>query len=329
MFKKHSKETLKKEIMNFVFVIFGNIILAFGTAIFLTKLEIIAGGLSGVGIIIQHFAGAHVLGGQLIDIVVLVLSVILWFFGLIFVGKEFAFKTLLSTLIYPLALALFLRVPVFDKLANVIAYYPATELQEGGVAVSNVLLCGLFGGVFVGAGVALTFIGGGSTGGLDIVIAIVSKYVNIKESIVSFALDGTIILVGMFVLPNNVVPGLIGMFSAFVTAMCIEIFYGSNQSSYQVDIISDKWEEISAYAQDVLGRGATIIEAKGGYKQEPRIILRVVFDKRQYNKLKEFISQTDPKAFVTFTRTNAVYGEGFKKHKEEIPASKVIKKKKK
>ena len=74
---------------------------------------------------------------------------------------------------------------------------------------------------------------------------------------------------------------------------------------------SDNWEEISQIVQDVLGRGATVIKAEGGYKGDNRIILRVVFDKTQYNKMREIIAKVDPKAFMTFTQTYGVYGEGF------------------
>jgi len=95
----------------------------------------------------------------------------------------------------------------------------------------------------------------------------------------------------------------------------IEYVYIGTQTSYKVEIISSKWEVINAFVQDVLGRGATIIRAEGGYKGEERVILNVVFDKSQYHKIRDFIIKTDPDAFITFTQTNAVYGEGFKKIK--------------
>ena len=173
----------------------------------------------------------------------------------------------------------------------------------------------------------MNFLGGGSTGGVDVIIAIVNKYTGIKESIISFILDATVILLGMFLIRRNgdlnIVPSLCGMLSAFVTAIVIDVVINSLAASYQLDVISDKWEEISAFAQDELGRGATVIRAEGGYKGDDRVILRIVFDKLQYNRLRRFISKVDPKAFVTITKTNAVYGEGFKSHAEaEIPVKK-------
>ena len=202
-----------------------------------------------------------------------------------------------------------------------------------GPTAGNFLLAGLFGGVFVGIGVAITFVGGGSTGGVDILTFIMEKYLKIKQSIASFIIDGTIVVSGLAILlpleNEFLLPCLSGVMSAFVTAVIIELIYIGSQTSYQVDIISSKWEEISRFAQDELGRGATIIHAEGGYKGDERIILRIVFDRRQFNKIRAFISKTDPKAFVTFTRTNAVYGEGFKSHENKNAFTKVKKKDKK
>ena len=315
---KFTKRDVYRFINSMIYMLIGNFIVAFGTAIFLTKLNIVSGGLGGVGIILQNHLAKY-FGGQVIDIAVFILSWILWVVGLIFIGKEFAFKTLASTIIYPLALALFLRVPAFVNLAEMICFYGLEVVDgvpQGAVPIGNLLLCGLFGGVFVGSGVAFTFIGGGSTGGTDVIIALVAKFTPIRESIVSFIIDGIIIIFSMIFIKDNVVPSLCGILSAFVTALLIEYVYVGSQTSYQVDIISDKWEEISFYAQNELLRGATIIHAEGGYQGDKRVILRIVFDKKQYRKIRNFIAKVDPKAFVTFTQTNAVYGEGFKRNKK-------------
>ena len=280
-------------------IVLGSAILAYGSAVFLTKLEIVAGGLSGVAIIIQHFIG----GDQYIDIIVAIASVVLFFIGLFFVGKEFALKTLVSTIAYPAFLSLFLRVDYFYQVASLVA---------GDGSVGYILICGIFAGVFVGAGVGLTFLGGGSTGGVDIIIVILAKHTRLNESISSFVTDASIILLSIILIPQNTVNSLCGIISAFVVALMIEFIYVNQTASIQADVISDKWEDISRFAQDEMGRGATIIKALGGYHQEERTILRVVFDRRQFDAFKKFVAKTDPKAFITYTQTNAVYGEGFK-----------------
>ncbi len=327
-FKKMTKLEKKFFFKNLFLIIFGCISLAFGTALFLTKLNIVAGGLSGIAIIIQFFIGEKFFGGQSIDILVFIFTWVLWILGLITLGKKFAFKTLIATIVYPLALSLFLRVPVFIQLSEMIAYYGIDpSVPDQIVPIGNLIICGIFGGVFIGLGVAMNFAGGGSSGGVDVLIAIAHKYLGVKESIASFAIDSSIIICGMFIIPKNIVPSLNGILSAFVTALMIEYFYNSWQTSYQADIISDNWQVISEAAQNILGRGATIINAEGGYHGDKRIILRVVFDKTQYKAMREIVAKLDPKAFMTFTQTFGAYGEGFTPN--ESPVNKLKKTKKK
>lgn len=303
-----------RQISNYVAVILGTFLLAFGAVIFLERSNLVAGGVSGIAIIIQDIARSASGDPSILvyDYIVYGLMVTFWLIGLFFVGKDFALKTLLSTVLYMGLSTLFLRVPFFIHLADEFA---------GNLEAGNLILCGLFGGVFVGAGVALTFLGGGSSGGVDVIQVILAKYARIKESISSFLIDALVIIVGMIVM-QKWIPALCGILSSVVTAMLIEVVYIKNQTAYQVDIISDKWQEISRYAQDELERGATIIRAEGGYKGEERVILRVVFDKLQYEKIRQFIASVDPHAFVTFTQTNAVFGEGFKKHRKTAKKSK-------
>lgn len=303
-----ARNRILRQITNYVAIVLGTFLLAFGAVIFLEKSNLVSGGVSGIAIIVQHIV-RNALNDQTImiyDYVVYGLMIIFWIIGLIFLKKDFAIKTLLSSVLYIGLTALFFRVPFFIHLADQFA---------GDGNTGNLILCGIFGGVFVGGGVALTFVGGGSTGGVDVIQLLLSKYLRIKESISSFIIDGAVIIVGMGVM-QLWVPALCGILSSFVTAALIEIVYIKAQTAYQVDIISEKWEEISRYAQDELERGATIIRAEGGYKGEERVILRVVFDQRQYEKIREYIASVDPKAFVTFTQTNAVFGEGFKSNRK-------------
>lgn len=315
-----------KQIINYILVVLGTVLLAFGAVVFFSKAELVAGGISGIAIIIQHFVSVPIY-----DYLVAALTIFFWLLGLLLIGKDFAIKTLLSSLVYIGATFLFARIEVFNSLAEQFAGISSinkvlingTEYQMvyTDAQVGNYMLCGIFGGVFVGGGVALTFLGGGSTGGVDVLQILLNKYFRIKESISSFIIDAIIIIIGMIAM-RMWVPALCGILSCFVSAILIEVVYIRNQSSYQVDIISEKWKEINEFAQTELDRGTTIIHAEGGYKGEERIILRVVFNKTQYEKLRDYIAVVDPRAFVTFTQTNAVYGEGFKSNKKSIKIKK-------
>lgn len=297
----------RKQLANYVLIILGTFLLSFGSVIFLSQSFIVDGGIGGIAVIVQYFVPRM----EVYDIVVACLTVFFWIIGLIFLGKDFAIKTGLSSILYIGFTFLFREVGVFTDIAKVFA-----GTSEGGKPqIGNLILCGIFGGVFVGGGVGIAFLGGGSTGGVDVIQAMLRKYINIKENISSIVIEALIIVIGMATMRlwNE---ALCGILCAVVTSLLIDIVYIKSQTAYQADIISDQWEKISWFAQDQLGRGATIIHAEGGYKGEERIILRVVFDKQQYLQLKNFIAEVDPKAFVTYTQTNAVYGEGFDNHKK-------------
>ena len=302
------KLKILKLIHSYLLVTIGTFLLSFGSVVFLTKCELVAGGVSGIAIIVQHFVDTNIY-----DYVVAGLTIFFWLIGLFFVGKSFAARTLFSSLLYIGFTFLINRSLFFENIANTFAGF----VDGGTPVVGNYILCAIFGGVFVGSGVAVTFIAGGSTGGVDVIQMILKKYFNLRESVTSFIVDAVVVVTGMIVM-RIWIPALCGVLCCFVTATFVEIVYIKSQTSYQVDIISDKWEEISRYAQDELGRGATIIRAEGGYKGEQRVILRVVFDKIQYEKIRSFIASVDPHAFITFTQTNAVYGEGFSNNPKKL-----------
>lgn len=328
-FKNGTKKEKRRKIINIFLLIAGAFVLAFGTAIFLIPDQIPGGGLSGIGVVIQYMVPNFD-----IDIFVLITTWVLFVIGWMTLGTKFIFKTLIASIVFPLALMLFTRVPIFIELQEIFKA-PAIEVMAASgdpmIIFDNVkiLLNGLIGGALVGAGVALTFVGGGSTGGVDILYFLLEKYTGLKESVSSFLIDGIIIVVAVvFVVvkkENDLVRPLIGLATVFMSALMIEIIYIRNNSSYVMDIISDKWPEISRYIQDTVGRGVTLIPAQGGYQQEERIILRVVFDKKEYQTIKLVIAEIDPKAFITYTQTEAVFGEGFSR----LKSNKITKKPKK
>jgi len=311
------KKPLLIKILKYSLVVLGSIFVAFGNTVFLTPLDINAGGLNGIGIILMNFASES---SKMIvyNIVIYALSIILWFVGFFLISKEFAIKTLVSTIVFPFATSLFTIIPGTKDFAasitNILLNYGGTP------TIGTYMLFALVGGVIVGFGVAITFMGGGSTGGVDVLTFIFEKFLRIKQSIGSFIVDGLVVTLGLCILcPINaekyLLPCLTGILSITISALMIDIIYVAFLTVYQVDVISSQWEKISKYAQDKIGRGATIIYAKGGYQGDERVMVRIVLSKIQYEDLRAFISEVDPSAFITITTTKAVFGEGFKPNK--------------
>lgn len=277
-------------------VILGNALLAFGTTVFLVPQNLVAGGLSGVAIIIQNIFP----GTKIIDITVAILSWTLFLIGLVFLGKKFTLQTLISTIVYPIALSLMYR------------FFDSSMIQSSLSGDTGILLAGVFGGVFVGTGCAITFRGGGSTGGLDILAFLMQKYFKIKCSVGSFILDAIIIIIGFICTANNLLTTLIGITSAYVAALMIEKIFISTSSSYIAQIISVKWESINEFVIINMERGATIHRVEGGYENTEYRMVQVAFDRKEYLQLMDAVNKIDKKAFVTIVRAHEVSGFGFR-----------------
>lgn len=289
---------------NIFLILAGCALLAFGDAAFLTPFNIVSGGIVSIGIIVSHYVPSTFVVN---DIVVAACQVVLFLVGLLVLGKKFSIHTLLATIAYPLMYALMLRLnagkPFVDALNSI-------KGSDGLVSATSLLLAAIFGGSLVGAGCALTFLGDGSTGGLDILAFIIAKYTNVKQGVSSFCIDALIIIVGIFCL-ENYVGGLIGIIGAFMAAGMIQIIYVIANSYYIVDIISCEYEAIKEYIHVEMDHATTLIDTIGGYTGEGRQLIRVCIYKDEMNELRDFIAKKDPRAFVSFTKAQAINGEGF------------------
>lgn len=301
-----TKRINAEKIIQWILVVLGCIVLGFSTSTFLTKNSIVSGGLSGIGIIVQQLVDPTQ-KFMVVDIVVWGSSVGLWLLSLFTLGKQFALKTLVATVLYPVSLTIFLRVPIFVEIAEIIA---------GNGNTGDLLICSIFGGLIAGIGISFTFLGKGSTGGVDVISFLLNKIFGFPVSIVALFVDICIIGCGMFLLdfPNMIVNSLCGIICAAMMSLMIQFMYSKKQNAILVDIISTKHDEISKYILNDLNRGLTTYDVTGGYTGEKRIMLRSVISNEEYNTLRQYVGQIDPNAFITFTPTHAVYGEGFKEN---------------
>ncbi len=290
-------ETLKK----FGLIILGTLALAFGCAIFIIPFNLVTGGVTGVAIIINQFTKDIIP----IDAIIAVLTWGLFFVGLIVLGKDFAMKTLVSSIVYPVGVSLFSRLVSPDILNGFFL------LADGGYSEIAILLGSIFGGVLVGAGCALTFLGGGSTGGVDILaFALCKAFKRWKSSVVIFVLDAITVVLGMFVLRDMVLT-LLGIMSALAAALVIDRVFLGQSRAFTAEIVSDKYEEIKERIIKDLDRTTTLVDARGGYSGAPKKMMFVTFTMRQYADLINIINKVDKKAFVSIHQAHEINGEGW------------------
>ena len=299
---KYGKAEWRMILKNLILTVVGTLILSAGTAIFIIPFDLVAGGVSGLAIVIKQLLPIEWIS---IDLIVTVLTWSLFFVGLFALGKGFALKTLISSVVYPLGVSLFLR------LAEPDAFGGFFSLQASAHSDIALLLGASIGGVLVGAGCAVTFLGGGSTGGVDIIAFTLCKiFKRWKSSAVIFAIDAAVVVLGMFVIGDFVLT-LLGVLSAFVSAVMVDKVFLGGSRGYIAHIVTDKYNEINAGVIERLERTTTILDVIGGYTGEGKKMVMVSFTMSQYAELINIINKNDKNAFVTVHRAHEINGEGW------------------
>ncbi|MBQ4342900.1 MAG: YitT family protein [Erysipelotrichaceae bacterium] len=273
-----------KMIKDYFLVLLGTLIMAAAVKFFILPFNVLSGGVAGIAVALEpvfHLDPDLVINGLVLGMFVL---------GSVCLGKEFAVKTFLSSLVYPIYLA------VLDP------FVPALELEP--------ILASIYGGALAGIGIGLVMRTGSSTGGMDIPPLILKKYMNIEISKSVMVVDALTVLLGLTTYGLEAV--LIGLFSVVTGSYCIDkmLLLGS-QDCKSVQIISDQYELMMEKIHCEMDRGSTLMDAQGGYTGEKRKVLLVVIENKEYNHLIRMINEIDPKAFVITTDIKSVHGEGF------------------
>ena len=286
----------KEMLQDTLWILAGNIALAMGVAWFILPNDVLTGGLAGVAIALEPLIHLNP------ELVINVLTVVLFLAGSVILGKKFAAKTILSTICYPLLLTL------LSYLAkNVIA--PDTFIMDKYLAT-------IYGGALMGIGVGCVFRTGASTGGMDIPPLIINKYTHIPLPTLVLIVDALTVLLGAAV--YGLQAALTGILSVWVSSYMINktMMIGGHDAR-NVMIVSNKHKEIMDRIHEALERGTTILEATGGYSSEKRPVIMAVVAKKQLPELQHLVSHIDPEAFVIVMEANEVKGLGFT-YEEEL-----------
>ena len=309
--KKLTKKDIFKTVKSVGLIIVGTLIIALGTSIFMLPYDLVTGGLSGYAIVLSRLIPPEILSVQMI---ITILTWVLFFIGLIVLGKSFAMKTLVSTIVYPIGVALFSNITSPDFLGGFF------NLQLSKYSGVGVLLAAVFSGVLVGLGCALSFLGGGSTGGVDVIAFVICKiFKRLRSSVVIFAVDATAVIFGMFVIGDFVL-SLLGIVSAFVAALMVDKVFIGGSKAFVAHIVTEKPEEINKLIIEKLDRTPTVLDVTGGYSGDKKKMLMVSFSMNEYSELMNIITKTDREAFITVNQAHEINGEGwtkydFKKHR--------------
>jgi uncharacterized membrane-anchored protein YitT (DUF2179 family) len=173
------------------------------------------------------------------------------------------------------------------------------------------MLAAAVGGALIGTGCAIAFLGGGSTGGVDIIALLLCKvFRRLKSSVAFFLVDAVIIGLGVFV-SKDLVLSLIGILSVLISAIMVDKVFLGGGRAFVAHIVTDKYMEVSRAVIERLDRTTTVFDAIGGYSGEGKKIIMVSFTMRQYAELMAIMKDIDKNAFITIHKAHEINGEGW------------------
>ena len=286
---KNRKRTRKPISWKNVFkILLGSCLLSIGLATFLAPSNIVTGGVTGIGIIIRDITRRAFGVGISLSITNLVINVPILIAAWIIKGRRYILRTALATL----SLSGFLY--LFEQLTF----------------TGDILLAAIYGGVLSGIGLGLVFTSEATTGGTDMIAAMIQHYVpHFSVSNFLMIIDGLIVLGGVLVFGIHVT--LYALIAVFVTTAVSDRVVDGFHFSKSIYIISDHGEAISQEILRRVDRGVTGFHGKGMYTGNEKLVLLCTASAKESIIIRQIVHEIDPHAFMIIGDSREVFGEGF------------------
>ena len=254
----------------------------------------VSGGLAGVALLLNYATGINV------SSTIFVVNAILLVLAFRPLGQKFVINTIIGAGMLTLGVKLgemYLK-PYF--LANPPVHDPFIAI--------------VLGGIFMGVALGLVYSVNGSTGGVDIIGFLVTKYFKIRISRILLYVDVLIVLSSIFVLKGYTAEKMVlGLILLPVMYQAVDVVMNGAKQAIQVTILSKKYEEIATHINTELKRGCTVVDGTGWYTKNPQKVIIVFARRGEGTTIFRLVNSIDPEAFVTRTNVEAVYGKGFEK----------------
>ena len=288
----HQKSLLKK-LLPMLAVIVGNLLYALSVKVFLLPTGLITGGTTGLAMVVEPLTGLPV------SAFVLVFNVLMLLLGWWLLGRAFALTTVVSSLLYPAFLEMF------------------NLLLGDFVLTEELLLNTIFFGLGIGISLGMIIRAGASTGGLEIPMLVMQKYLRIPVSVTMYVMDFCILLLQLL-FGASVDAVLYGIVLAIIYTVMLDKMLLLGASRTEVKIISSRAQDISAAILSRVDRGVTLLHGEGGYTHAPAEIVLSVISSRELVKLQRLVQEIDPQCFMIVSKVTEVHGRGFSysKHAE-------------
>lgn len=273
-------------IKEYFIITIGFILTSIGIQYFYVPSNITGGGITGVSMVINHCLPALPMGALM-----MIMNVVLFLLGFIAIGGNFGAKTIYASFGLSGSMWFIERVLKPQRLTN------------------DVLLSAIIGTMMVGAGLGIVFSQNASTGGTDIIAKILNKYFHIDMGKSMQVVDALVVVLGGVTF--GISRALYALICVILNGMIIDKIIEGFSSVKGVVIHSNNCEMISEYIIHDINRGCTLFEAEGGYTNEKTKMIYSVMDRTQLVKLRTFIKNNNPDAFIIVNTAHEVLGQGF------------------
>lgn len=277
---------------DYLFIIFGLFLYAFGFSAFIFPQKVVIGGLAGFGTLVFFITDKFFGYGVPVAITQYAANLLLLAVAFRSVGKQFVLRTIFGASV--LSLFIGLLTPLF----------PESLVQ------SEPFMSVLIGAILCGIGIGLCFTHNGSSGGTDIIAAMVSKHSNVSVGRTMLYTDFCIISSSYFLI-HRIDTVVFGFVVLVVMSLLCDMIINTTRQAVQFTIFSRHWREIADAINNEAHRGVTVVTGMGWYSKQDVMILIVMCRKIESVTIFRIIKSIDEDAFITQANVNGVYGKGF------------------
>lgn len=302
--RKIAKAEIMREVKDYIYITLGLISYSLGWAAFLLPYQITTGGTTGIGAIIYYATGFPIQWSYFI------INAVLMTFAIRILGPRFSIKTTYA--IFMLTFLLWL----FQLIIN--NHVVAPDMTPDGKPLllgkgQDFMAC-IIGAAMCGVGLGITFNYNGSTGGTDIIAAVVNKYRDVSLGRMIMICD-VIIISSCYFIFHDWRRVIFGFVTLFIIGVVLDWIINSARQSVQFFIFSKKYDEIADRIVKDADRGVTVLDGMGWYSKSNVKVLVVLAKRRQSLDIFRLVKRIDPNAFISQSSVIGVYGEGFDKLK--------------
>lgn len=274
----------QKKVQEFFIITFGMLLVSAAVHFFMVPSHIVVGSISGLSMVLSQIIGWE------LSVITFILNAVLLVIGFIFIGKEFGAKTIYTSMLLPVFLWIFERV------------IPISQSVTGNIVFDLVTYI-----LLVALGQALLFHVNASSGGIDVVAKIISKFTHME-------IGKAVTMAGLVTSMTSVIVYdvsilIISILGTFANGLAVDYFIDGFNKRKRICILSDNHEEIQQYVIGKLNRSATLYEAKGAYDNKKRVELVTILTQQEYKQLLHYLHTTQNNIFVTVSTVNEVIGK--------------------